>query len=245
MRTRTVTSRAFRDANEIESAELPAKLAILQKYVFDSVEYDCRHFADQVSTWKDNDLFLHFEPTWEEFVANHIKQPIEWVDHMLNGLTILDRSKPIKASDAIAASKSASANLAKQLGETKPLKPHGDIPEGTKLNPYGRNQHTKTVEDEGYYNNLHPPSGRGDSPEYLSARIARDRPDVQEGMKAGDYPSVRAAAVDAGIVKPRIQVTWKADATPEAIAAAIYKKIPSEMLSDVIQLLTDRSKSDD
>ena len=37
--------------------------------------------------------------------------------------------------------------------------------------------------------------------EYLTARIARDRPDILEEMKAGKYRSVRAAAIDAGIVK--------------------------------------------
>jgi len=42
---------------------------------------------------------------------------------------------------------------------------------------------------------------RGTNPEYLAARIARDRPDILERMKAGEYPSVRAAAIEAGIVK--------------------------------------------
>jgi hypothetical protein len=41
--------------------------------------------------------------------------------------------------------------------------------------------------------------GRG--ADYLTARIARDRPDVLERMKAGEFPSVRAAAIAAGIVK--------------------------------------------
>lgn len=37
--------------------------------------------------------------------------------------------------------------------------------------------------------------------ERFTARIARDRPDILEDMKAGKYRSVRAAAIDAGIVK--------------------------------------------
>ncbi len=35
---------------------------------------------------------------------------------------------------------------------------------------------------------------RGTNPDYLTARIARDRPDILERMKAGEYKSVRAAA---------------------------------------------------
>ncbi len=34
------------------------------------------------------------------------------------------------------------------------------------------------------------------SPEYLTARIARDRPDILDRMKAGDYKRVRAAGKD-------------------------------------------------
>jgi hypothetical protein len=236
IKTRTAVSRAFAEAHEAPPEELPKELQTLQKFVIDAVEYDCRNFAKQISIWKDNKLYLHFEPTWKDFISKHIKQPIEWVDHMLNGLEILNsRPTPISATDWIAESKSAAANVAKQLGDAKSSKPHGEIPKGKKLNPKGWNQHQKK-EDEVYDHKLHPPKG-GDSPEYLAARIARDRPDVQEKMKQGEYPSVRAAAVDAGIVKPRIQVSWKDGATAEQIAAAILKKLPADLIADVVKAL--------
>ena len=44
---------------------------------------------------------------------------------------------------------------------------------------------------------------RGNAPDYLTARIARDRPDILEQMKAGEFPSVRQAAIAAGIVRER------------------------------------------
>lgn len=37
--------------------------------------------------------------------------------------------------------------------------------------------------------------------DYLVARIARDRPDILERMKRGEYRSFRRAAIDAGIIK--------------------------------------------
>jgi hypothetical protein len=43
----------------------------------------------------------------------------------------------------------------------------------------------------------------GNGAAYLSARIARDRPDVLARMKAGEFKSVRAAAVAAGIVRAK------------------------------------------
>ncbi len=41
----------------------------------------------------------------------------------------------------------------------------------------------------------------GNNADYLTARIARDRPDILERMKADEYPSVRQAAIEAGIIK--------------------------------------------
>jgi hypothetical protein len=48
--------------------------------------------------------------------------------------------------------------------------------------------------------------GRG--VDYLTARIARDRPDILNRMKAGEFSSVRQAAIAAGIVKVRTTPEW-------------------------------------
>lgn len=37
---------------------------------------------------------------------------------------------------------------------------------------------------------------------YLTARIERDRPDILKRLKNGEFKSVRAAAIEAGIIKP-------------------------------------------
>ena len=41
---------------------------------------------------------------------------------------------------------------------------------------------------------------------YLTRRIARDRPDILNRMCDGEFPSVRAAAVEAGFAKPTISI---------------------------------------
>jgi hypothetical protein len=74
----------------------------------------------------------------------------------------------------------------------------------------------------------------GNNPEYLTARIARDRPDILERMKAGEYKSVRAAAIDAGIVKvpttlEKLNRTWEM-ASPEE-RAAFWTRIRAEAQS--------------
>lgn len=57
---------------------------------------------------------------------------------------------------------------------------------------------------------------RGTDPSYLSRRIARDRPDVLQRMKDGEFRSVNAAAIEAGIVKVP---------TPLEVAKKAYAKL--------------------
>jgi hypothetical protein len=42
---------------------------------------------------------------------------------------------------------------------------------------------------------------QGNAASYLARRIARERPDILERMKKGEFESVRAAAIEAGIIK--------------------------------------------
>jgi hypothetical protein len=44
---------------------------------------------------------------------------------------------------------------------------------------------------------------------YLTARIARDRPDVLARMRRGEFRSVRQAAIEAGIIAGRVPL-WLA-----------------------------------
>ncbi len=73
------------------------------------------------------------------------------------------------------------------------LKPVGGV-EGHK----GANHNTTRVDN---INPSESESKGGTSQEYLLARIKRDAPDVFDDYANGEFPSVRAAAIAAGIVK--------------------------------------------
>ena len=60
-------------------------------------------------------------------------------------------------------------------------------------NPTGNNQH-KTKEEPLHRND----STRGNSQSYLARRLARDHEDIFGQLKAGEFPSVRAAARQRG-----------------------------------------------
>ena len=78
--------------------------------------------------------------------------------------------------------------------------------------------------------------GGGTSADYLTARIARDRPDILEGMKAGKFRSVNAAALAAGINRPR--ATFYTD-SPAAAARAILRHFQGERLQELIRCLKE------
>jgi hypothetical protein len=76
-------------------------------------------------------------------------------------------------------------------------------------------------------------NGGGTSASYLTRRIARDRPDILDRMKAGEFPSVRAAGKEAGIVKDTITVRLEV----EALARAIKKHFNQQEIAVLVDLL--------
>jgi hypothetical protein len=67
--------------------------------------------------------------------------------------------------------------------------------------PKARAKGAKSTNPNGRPKNHSHPTVLGRGSDYLTARIARDHPDILKRMKAGEFPSTRAAAIAAGIVK--------------------------------------------
>ena len=100
--------------------------------------------------------------------------------------------------------------VAERAAAAKPLGEHGGEREGAgRMTVSERAAMAKPLEASGkpkgrkgnQANNLSlkPLGKRGPTADYLTARIARDRPDVLDRMTAGEFKSVRAAAIEAGI----------------------------------------------
>jgi len=77
------------------------------------------------------------------------------------------------------------------------------------------------------------PTGKGNSADYLTARIKRDHPEIAERMKAGEFSSVRQAALEAGIVKP----TFTCPIDPERAARLIRKHFEPSAVDSLIDAL--------
>lgn len=79
-------------------------------------------------------------------------------------------------------------------------------------------------------------AGAGNSADYLTRRIARDHPDIFERLQAGEYRSVRAAALEAGIIHRTQSV--RVD-NPVAVARTLRKHMSPEDLALLAKLITE------
>lgn len=67
------------------------------------------------------------------------------------------------------------------------------------VKPLGTDGGNRIKDKEG--SELQCNSGQGNSSNYLVRRLKRDAPEVAEALARGEYPSARAAAIAAGVVK--------------------------------------------
>lgn len=70
----------------------------------------------------------------------------------------------------------------------------------------------------------------GTSDKYLADRIARDRPDILERMKAGEYRSVRSAAIDAGIIDPDKTKRYQLPTDPTKAGKYLAERVDAEWM---------------
>lgn len=76
-------------------------------------------------------------------------------------------------------------------------------------------------------------SFRGTAGSYLSRRLARKFPEIAARQAAGEFSSVRAAALEAGIVKP----TFRASLTVDGVARAVRRHFAPDQIAELVRLL--------
>ncbi len=117
----------------------------------------------------------------------------------------------------------------------------GDIPEAKArvvekamtaqpLNSHGSNQH-------GHDDVTRVTSSRGNRTDYLTARIARDRPDIWERMKHGEFSSVAAAAREAGIHLPQPRRTVSLSDNVDRLALRLRQHYTAEQIQRIAERL--------
>ena len=88
---------------------------------------------------------------------------------------------------------------------------------------------------QGQANNCKP-DVHGNSSGYLLAKLARDKPDYLKRWKSGEFKSVRAACLAAGIIKPQSQLTLTKD--PFSSAQRIQEQRSQDWINDLVEALS-------
>jgi len=75
----------------------------------------------------------------------------------------------------------------------------------------------------------------GNRADYLEARLRRDAPEVADALERGEHRSVRAAAIEAGIIKPVPTVRLVADMA--VVAGKLCQHLTRQQRIQLIDLL--------
>lgn len=210
------------------------------------LSHDCRCLSEFVS-----DAEVLWEPLGYSSAEDLIRNGYE-LDPASVSLAVeyLARVVPSEAiSLEVAATKQREYQVA-QLAHSITTEAAKEKTNGGNRNPEGINQYTKNSSDASSGQNYNCKSDQkektplyGNNTRYLTERIARERPDIHERMKQGEFRSVRAAAIEAGIVpvktkRPTLALPLDADA--QEIAGILYEKFPDvDLLKEVVKRLQE------
>lgn len=193
--------------------------------VSDRTDSDCRGLALAVRELNRDGFWQRLFPDWETCCLALFKRPAAWVEQVVEGVRVLHahgHSGPIGQSQALMAQ--SRADLALNL--------QGTFAEA------GDNQHTL---EEGGGDNITTyranDTAKGTSAAYLAARLKKaGRDDLLKQIGPGkEFHSVRAAAIEAGIIKPVPTVRVTADMA--AVASKLCQHLTLEQRIELIDLL--------
>ena len=252
VKQRTVVSAAFREDNQVPRSDLPRRLQSLKEYLVDAVECDCRKFAKFVSQWRDEELYKVFADTWENFVTAHLEKPVEWIELMVEGVAILDQpqaGQPIPAEQAVSAAIEAPNRPGPPAkvnpAEVAQLRAQGmtqkAIAESLGINQSTVSRATADPADMRNSDNItitHTPktTGRGTSKEYLQRRLKAAAPELLDEIGEGKrFRSVRAAAIEAGIVPQVKTIRISEKTTGRDLAQKLKQELSPEVWEALIK----------
>jgi len=179
--------------------------------VSDRTDSDCRGLALAVRELNRDGFWRQLFPNWETCCLALFKRPAAWVEQVVEGVRVLhahghDGAVPLQ--------------LVIEQAKAQPLAHHGEIGNGRVAI-----RHSKPANQTS-----------SESQERLLRRIARDQPELLDQIGPDkEFHSVRAAAIEAGIIKPVPTVRVTADMA--AVASKLCQHLTLEQRIELIDLL--------
>lgn len=184
--------------------ELEQILRLKYPKVCSNLETDASSFARMVGDIQKYEAWRVMAPSFEAFCRDKLEMTIDRVETIVAGVKALQEQGNAKPTAAEAVAAARKIPTPSERGE-----------QGGRGNKAGSN----------------PTSfGRGRS--YLAARLKRDHPEIVARVQAGEFKSVHAAAVAAGIRKPTATIPVD---TAEAAVAALLRRFTRTELVDAIR----------
>jgi hypothetical protein len=186
--------------------------------VSDRTDSDCRGLALVVRELQRDGFWRQLFPDWETCCEALFKRPAAWVEQVVDGVRVLHaqgHNGPIPQAQATAAQEHAQQMLAMESPQfARDGNPHGN-PNNVRLKDHGQ----------------------GNSAAYLAARLKKaDRDDLLSEIGPGKrFKSVRAAAIEAGIIHPVPTIRLVPD--PVKVAAAIRKHLDQQQIASLVEEL--------
>jgi hypothetical protein len=176
--------------------------------VSDRTDSDCRGLALAVRELNRDGFWRQLFPNWETCCLALFKRPAAWVEQVVEGVRVLHAHGHDGA---------VPLQLVIEQAKAQPLAANGEIGNGRSLD------NVKATEG-------------GNSQSYLLRRIARDQPGLLDQIGPDkEFHSVRAAAIEAGIIKPVPTVRVTADMA--AVASKLCQHLTLEQRIELIDLL--------
>jgi hypothetical protein len=196
---------------------------------------DCRKLAQSAPKVREYvETTLHQD--WIEFCRTELESTAAQIEAIIEGVGILrgeGHKGPITKEQATTTAAKAqergkSAEALPRPGNATSLRSE----DGTFSKP--DNVRDGSLGDKG-----------GNSADYLASRLRRDHPAIADRLAAGEFKSVRAAAIEAGIVKPQAPEAQAARAVERsgdlaALADRLLDKVPQDRIVELMAMLIDR-----
>jgi len=202
-------------------------------------ESDCRGLMSTVLELRRDDYWRQFSDSWDGFCLEFLHRPAAWIEQIAEGVLLLAKEQPAVVEEAIPAAKAQTAQQMAIDLEGKPLAKHGEIGRGR---AQMAQQMAADLQDQplSERNRRYDVTStqRGNDQTYLLRRLWRDRPDLAQKVADGEFPSARAAALEAGIVRRTIAI----DAEDPARAAASLLRRDQQLAIDIAHHILNRTQ---
>jgi hypothetical protein len=220
-------------------------------------ETDCRTVIKYYDEVVEGQYWKEVADTEEEYFSKYYGKPKEWFEVIRTRLLNLPSSQSLTIGDL------RREEAIAQATNPLPKKPNNrprriDPTEVHRLKKEGKTNKEIAAElgcsvstvthinsgNKRYHGNTYcltpgSPDDRGNHTAYLASSIAAKSPETLIAMQQGKYPSVRAAAIDAGIVKARKTFSVGPTTDPQDFALRLKEGLSDEFLVKLTAALNE------